>query len=65
MGNYWQEIFQGISFEISWWDLSFRIPSWIPQHYPLFVSVAILTKNVEVDNNAHDESCELSCDKHV
>ena len=29
------------------------------------MTATIFTKNKEVDNNAHDESCEVSCEKRV
>ena len=34
-------------------------------HSPIFVGLAILTNNVEVDMNLHEVLCELICDKRV
>ena len=41
------------------WNLVYVILSQIPYHSPIFVSVAMLTNNAEVGNNAHNESSEV------
>ena len=34
-----------------------------PNTHPVFVSVEILTNNVEVGNNAFNDSCKVFCDE--
>ena len=48
-----------------WWNILFVIPNRIPYHSSIFVSVAILTNKVEVDNNSLDESCKSEYEKRV
>ena len=40
----------------AWYNITFGILSWIPQHSPIFVSVEIITKNVELYHKPLEES---------
>ena len=46
-------------------NLPFIIPSCIPLHSHIFVSVKILTKKVDLDNNSRNESHKFGCEKCV
>ena len=48
-----------------WWNILFVIPNRIPYHSSIFVSVAILTNKVQVDNNSLDESCKSGYEKSM
>ena len=50
---------------LSQYNILFGIPICIPWNTPIFVSVAIITDNLEIDNNALDDSCESVYDKQV
>ena len=67
-GNFGQETIQGISFEI--FLMEYRIVNiWNPdldiQHPPVFVSVRLLTNNIEASINNHEVLCEWIREKHA
>ena len=49
----------------SLWNLAFVIPSWIPFHSPVFLSVKIITKKLLMGNNPLKDSHEVIYDENV
>ena len=49
----------------SQYNTIFGMMFWIPQHSQVFVSVIILTKDVEVHNKPLEDLCEAIDDKDV
>ena len=60
-----RKIYKGYYLRFYQCNLAFGILSRIPYHSSIFVSVLILTKKVEIDNNAQGESHKVVCDERV
>ena len=52
-------------FRFARWNLAFGKLVWVSQHFPVFLSVIILTKNVELDSKLLEDSYEMIYDERV